>query len=809
MMLHPEDVYQDSSQRVARGLGLASEFRRRGEDVKLVYSLKPDTIPVEEARNRQEFSFETIPLIRHSTTYMKKIQDFARLAEWADVIYFQSALPHVATVALAASYLTRKPVHCDWDEWDSENLGAASMRRATRWPLLAAERAIPRLADSVSVSSSELRDLVLSRGANPDWVVHAPTGVDIKQFSPVADGGPVRRELGLSGKIVYFMGRPEHTALFLRMGLAMDVNIKDVTALLSGEVGTMGPLVEKYTGDRRAVFAGPVGRFGLPAILAAATVVVVVYSDTAADRARPPLEVVQAMAIGKPIVASAVGEVPGVLGDAGFQALPSDFMGHVRAIETVLQEPAHAREVAARARVAAQDHGHWGGGAGRVLDLLSQVLEEWRIRRFGPGGPPRAPVGPPEVPAPLRDDAMSKVTRLVKQNLDLVGALEGRHSFTGPRMVQLDVTNACNNDCIACWSFSPLLADKAMPHADRGKSIPLARLIGLVDELAGMGTREIYLAGGGDPWMYPQLLDLLAHIKARGLAVTIHTNFSNVDKAKAARVVELGVDNLTVSLWAATARTYTHSHPNKAEETFERVVATLSHLCKLRGGRRQPFVKLYNVISKLNAHEFPLMHDFARDIGADAIEFAPVDTIPGRTECLLFDEADRKRLHEQCRQMQEKNAACGGRPELFDFDVFVNRIADPGTVAGLHDEKNLSVLPCTIGFHFARIMADGSVTPCMKGDKIPLGNIFERSFTEIWGGQQHRWFREKASLIPRSDPFFSLIGKDPGARVGCYKSCDDIGRNRFVHDRLQRLTFTERMILQAAGPMLRMMGRTV
>ncbi len=814
------DVYQEPCPRVARGLGLAGEFRRRAHEVKLVYSLKPHTAPLEEAVHRQEHPFETLPTLRHAVTFAKKIRQVARLAEWADVILVQSTLPHTAMIAMAAGYMAGRPVHCDWDEWDSRKLQEITLRRATRWPLKVAERSLPRLCDSMSVASSELRERAISYGASPDRVVMAPSGVDLKQFSPIVDGAMAREAFDLHGNVVFFLGQPERGEEFLRICLAVRDDVPDLVAVLPGEPGSLENLRLQFNGSRRAIFTGPVERFGLQSLLACASACVGIYKDTAEDRARSPIEVLQAMAMGKPVVATAAGEVPGLIGEAGFQPLPDDFVGHVNAIERVFMDPKKARELGARGRVIAQDRGHWGIAASPILGALYRDLDERNMSRFF-RGPPGAAVGPPQIPPQLKHDAMqdssrlardtnlTRMARFVDSNLDLVGVLNGKTSFKGPRMIQLDPTNACNNDCIACWSFSPLLSDKSMPHEERGKHIPLDRLFPLVDELAEMGTEEVYLAGGGDPWMYPHMVELLARIKERGMRVTIHTNFSMVDRAKAKRIVELGVDFLTVSLWAATAETYTRNHPNKAEETFERVVDTLTYLCSLRQSRSAPFVKLYNVISKLNVHEFPLMHQFARKIGADGIEFAPVDTIPDRTECLLLDEEDRRWLQDRCLEMEQENSAAGGRPQLFDFDIFKGRIGSQETVLGLHDEKNVSVTPCTIGFHFARIMADGNVTPCMKGDKIPLGNIYQNSFREIWSGSRHNWFREKARQIPRSDPFFALIGKDPSARVGCYKSCDDIGRNKYIQNRLKRLTFTERWLLQAAGPVLKMQGRAL
>ena len=39
----------------------------------------------------------------------------------------------------------------------------------------------------------------------------------------------------------------------------------------------------------------------------------------------------------------------------------------------------------------------------------------------------------------------------------LQGYLE-RRPRTGPETVHLDVTNACNLDCITCWNYAPDLA---------------------------------------------------------------------------------------------------------------------------------------------------------------------------------------------------------------------------------------------------------------------------------------------------------------------------------------------------------------
>ena len=70
-----------------------------------------------------------------------------------------------------------------------------------------------------------------------------------------------------------------------------------------------------------------------------------------------PLVVLEAMALQLPLVATGVGDVPWLLGDGEFGALvePGDTIGTARAVEALLDSPARAREVAARAHARARD----------------------------------------------------------------------------------------------------------------------------------------------------------------------------------------------------------------------------------------------------------------------------------------------------------------------------------------------------------------------------------------------------------------------------------------------------------------------
>jgi molybdenum cofactor biosynthesis enzyme MoaA len=81
--------------------------------------------------------------------------------------------------------------------------------------------------------------------------------------------------------------------------------------------------------------------------------------------------------------------------------------------------------------------------------------------------------------------------------------------YAGPWDVQIDLTNQCNNDCIACWCNSPLLGNKSMPWQIQKKALSYETVIRLIKELTRMGTRNIYFTGGGEPFMHPRILDFM------------------------------------------------------------------------------------------------------------------------------------------------------------------------------------------------------------------------------------------------------------------------------------------------------------
>lgn len=376
--------------------------------------------------------------------------------------------------------------------------------------------------------------------------------------------------------------------------------------------------------------------------------------------------------------------------------------------------------------------------------------------------------------------------------------------YSGPWHVQIDLTNRCNNDCIACWCNSPLIGDKAM--SDQEQKIQLSReaVFGLIDELAALGTRDIYFTGGGEPFMHPEILDFMRHVKQKGMRLDMSTNFTLVTKEIAEELVDIGIDHMNLSLWSATPKTYAVQHPNKNEETFIKMTEVIDYIEELKASKnlRRPALGMYNVINSHNYHEIPEMLEYAFRHNMSDISYVPVDTIPERTELLQLNEQQRTIVSGMVSDLPAKQKIFQNKfnnDVLFaNLDIFSRRIESTGIETSNYDKELLNALPsCYAGWSFARILANGDVNSCLKSFKIPIGNINDDSFTNIWLGEKQRQFREHSIHYNLDDPYFKQMGNDRTTQEqGCYKCCDNIGLNMSIHEKMVHLNYPKKLLIK-------------
>lgn len=377
--------------------------------------------------------------------------------------------------------------------------------------------------------------------------------------------------------------------------------------------------------------------------------------------------------------------------------------------------------------------------------------------------------------------------------LKIIGILDNSHAFVGPQLAQIDITDECNNNCIGCWCNSPLLGNTHFSKdPDRQRTLPFNMVKSLIDELAVLGTRKLFFSGGGEPFLHPDIFRILHYAKKKKMTCHLNTNFTLADKNMLKEFMDLKLDYLTVSIWAATAETYVATHPNKRAADFNRLLELLKILNTSKK-KFLPHVKIYNVICNINYRELDSMINLARAAGSEAVEFAVIDAIPGATDSLLLSRQQRCEVIEDCKRIKEKCVASNGKGlKIINLDHFMRRLSDPGADNSEYDSDFIEAMSCYVGWLFARVLGKGDVNSCLKSHRQPVGNIYRQPFSEIWNSELQKEFRSKCLSHNRDSSFFRCIGNDPNCKFGCYKSCDNIAENIKMHHWIHNLSLLDK-----------------
>lgn len=341
------------------GLGVAVNFARMlaaHYDVEIV---GPDFgIGVSEMY-RDLFTFKVVQAPR-----MYRVPDFfadcRRLAAVleGDIIISVKAFANTLPVALREKRWRNRKVIVYLDEWDGALFRQLSpWRRICRvlryvhhplddiyYPLV--ERLIPR-ADAVVSTSTFLQKKFGGR--------IVPFGVDTDHFRPQPPGETARlkRELGLEGKrLVVFGGvaRP-HKGVDNILEALVAMGNPGVRLLIVGP-GTayLDGLIQNERYKPYLTFTGNRSREEMPRYLDLADLVVLPLSDSLLARSQTPCKIFEAMAMAKPIIASAVSDLPAILEGCGWIVSPGNPAELAAAVRHVLNEPGEGRKRGEAAR---------------------------------------------------------------------------------------------------------------------------------------------------------------------------------------------------------------------------------------------------------------------------------------------------------------------------------------------------------------------------------------------------------------------------------------------------------------------------
>ncbi|MBD3309305.1 radical SAM protein [candidate division KSB3 bacterium] len=297
-----------------------------------------------------------------------------------------------------------------------------------------------------------------------------------------------------------------------------------------------------------------------------------------------------------------------------------------------------------------------------------------------------------------------------------------------PIHIQLEPTTYCNLNCTMCGRSQHFQTSTHMRVPD------FERILHQIQ------PRKITLSGVGEPFMNPDLLDMIRLAKAAGASINTTTNCTLLTPARCEQIVRSGLDLIKISIDGAKADTYQRI---RGEDKFLQVLDGLRALteAKKRLSSVTPFIRLNYVMSKANYQEIAATIELAAKLGVDAVYFQPLELvgIEDRYELLVgdlayedFAEEIRRALALSREQQVSTNLARISAQLPTYWDKYQ-----------MHTHSHATRI-CILPWFSTYITVDGIVRPCCSFSQTPadMGNILHSDLSEIWNGKPYQQFRK-------------------------------------------------------------------
>lgn len=301
---------------------------------------------------------------------------------------------------------------------------------------------------------------------------------------------------------------------------------------------------------------------------------------------------------------------------------------------------------------------------------------------------------------PLALTAMQQTGELVPQKMGRGSQRFLQGGLSAPITVTWEITAACNIACVHCLSSS---------GRRRPRELTTQQSLALVDEFAEMQVFQLHF-GGGEPFIYPGIWQVLERCTERGLVMCVSTNGTLITAERARRLKQYDPLYFQVSLDGGTPET---NDTIRGKGVFQRALRGLELLAA-----ENHSLTVNSVLTRYSFTELDRLYEIAASFNAKlrVTRLRP----SGRGQAVWHD------LHPTTEQYREFTAWLQEHPDVLTADSFFHLNAFGQKLPGL-DVCGAATATCCV-------CPEGEVYPCafFQAPEFEAGNLHENSFQEIW-----------------------------------------------------------------------------
>jgi len=327
-----------------------------------------------------------------------------------------------------------------------------------------------------------------------------------------------------------------------------------------------------------------------------------------------------------------------------------------------------------------------------------------------------------------------------------------------PQYISFTITNSCNLRCRMCgqWSEEGYIYNRTKSSDSQ---MELADWKRLVDEVASYDIAFI-LIRGGEPFLFPGIIELLEYINRKGIYISIDTNGTMSNKY-AADIVRIGNMHITFSIDGPEE---IHDNVRGVKGCFKKIKENIALLNDLEKDSEHKISKsICFTISKYSYKGLGEMPDIARSMSITTLNIVPYyyfskevgkkyeAELKKNFNCPAFSwrgfqqdnsGIDFNIFREEYRKYLANLDGIYNFPFMDlsedDFRLWFNDPLTPvGSSTCLNIEKLIDIQP------------DGEANFCVDFPDYCIGNVKESSIKDIWNSpraSQFRCYRRKKPL---------------------------------------------------------------
>lgn len=302
-----------------------------------------------------------------------------------------------------------------------------------------------------------------------------------------------------------------------------------------------------------------------------------------------------------------------------------------------------------------------------------------------------------------------------------------KEGTTGPLIVELDTTEACDMACPGCVSEEIMEA---------GRKFSSKRLMEIAQEFKDLGVKGVVLIGGGEPLAHPKIGDFMQFLGENDISIGITTNGSFIHKYM--DIIAKYASWTRISMDAATNEMFLKLRPTKGGGSkFDLIVDSMKKLAKIKKGKLGFSFLIRTEVEGLgipsNVSEIYDAAVLSKEIGCDYFEVKP--------SYQYKNNAVHSLVKHNSSRMEEAKIEIQKLEKLVDEDFsIIKAITLDASLNGAQEKQPKEYKMCPSSELRTLVTPSGVyVCPYWRGkDQFNVGNALTTPLKELWNSKKRK-----------------------------------------------------------------------